>query len=101
VALFAIIGLAFTVWLPGEQNKTSQPPFKGFPAAVVSLRNADKEEVYNYYFTQNNGEVWRYTLNKEVPWDKETPLPITLKEIVEQPTVNQQGNSGKRESFGS
>ncbi|MBL7062493.1 MAG: Mov34/MPN/PAD-1 family protein [Dehalococcoidia bacterium] len=94
VALFTIIGLAFTVWLPGEQKKTSQPPFKDFPAAVVSFRNADKEEVYNYYFTQNNGEVWRYTLNKEEPWDKETPLPITLKEIVGQPTVNKQGDSG-------
>ncbi|MCJ7654226.1 MAG: Mov34/MPN/PAD-1 family protein [Dehalococcoidia bacterium] len=88
VALFTIIGLAFTVWLPGEQKQTSQPPFKDFPAAVVSFRNADKEEVYNYYFTQNNGEVWRYTLSKEEPWYKETPLPITLKEIVEQPTVN-------------
>lgn len=94
VALFTIIGLVLTVWLPGGQNKTSQPPFKDFPTAVVSARNADKEEVYNYYFTQNNSEVWRYTLNKDEPWDKEMPLPITLKEIVEQPTVNQQGNSG-------
>ena len=93
VALFTIIGLAFTVWLPGEQNK-SQPPFKDFPAAVVSFRNNEKEEVYNYYFTQNNGEVWRYTLSKEEPWDRETPLPITLKEIVEQPTVNTQVDIG-------
>ena len=94
VALFAIIGLVLTVWLPRGQNKTSQPPFKDFPAAVVSVRNADKEEVYNYYFTQNNGEVWRYTLNKEESWDKETPLPITLKEILNQPTVNTQEDIG-------
>jgi proteasome lid subunit RPN8/RPN11 len=91
VALFVIIGLAFTVWLPGEQ-KSSQPPFENFPAAVVSFRNDDKAEVYNYYFTQNDSEVWRYTLNKEDPWDKEMPLPITLKEIMEQPAVNTQGN---------
>jgi len=94
VALFIIIGLAFTVWLPGEKKEASQPPFKDFPAAVVSFQNDEKEEVYNYYFTQNNGEVWRYTLNKEEPWDKETPLPITLREIVEQPAVNKQENGG-------
>jgi proteasome lid subunit RPN8/RPN11 len=94
VVLFTIIGLVFTVWLPGGQNKTSQPPFKGFPAAVVSVRNADREEVYSYYFTQNNSEVWRYTLNKDEPWDKEMSLPITLKEIASQPTVAKQGNSG-------
>jgi proteasome lid subunit RPN8/RPN11 len=94
VALFTIVGLAFTVWLPGEQKETSQPPFKDFPAAVVSFRNADKEEVYNYYFTQNNGEVWRYTLGKGEPWDKETPLPITLEEIVGQPAVNKQTDTG-------
>jgi len=93
VALFIIIGLTFTVWLPGEQN-ASQTPFENFPAAVVSFLNDDKAEVYNYYFIRNDSEVWRYTLNKEEPWDKEMPLPITLKEIVEQPTVNTQENGG-------
>ncbi|MBM4446198.1 MAG: hypothetical protein FJ023_02435 [Chloroflexi bacterium] len=94
VALFIIIGLAFTVWLPGGQKEASQPPFKDFPVAAVPFRNEEKGEVYNYYFIQNNGEVWRYTLNKEKPWTKEKSLPITLKEIVEQPTANPQENSG-------
>jgi proteasome lid subunit RPN8/RPN11 len=92
VALFIVIGLAFTVWSPGGQE-TSQPPFEDFPAAVVSLRNAEKGEAYNYYFIKNSGEVWRYTLHKQEPWYEEMPLPITLKEIVEQPTVNTEENS--------
>ena len=94
VALFVIIGLTFTVWLPGGQKDTSQPPFEDFPAAVVSLRNGERGEIYNYYFTQNNGEVWRYTFNKNEPWYEEMSLPITLKTIVEQPIINTEDDSG-------
>lgn len=94
LALFTIVGLALTVWLPGDQRKTSQPPFKDFPAAVVSFRNEEKGEIYHYYLIQKNGEVWRHTLNKPEPWDKEKSLPIALKEIVEQPTASIQKDSG-------
>lgn len=94
LALFTIVGLALTVWLPGNQRKTSQPPFKDFPAAVVSFRNEEKGEIYHYYLIQKNGEVWRHTLNKPEPWDKEKSLPIALKEIVEQPTASIQKDSG-------
>jgi len=94
LALFTIVGLALTVWLPGDQRKTSQPPLKDFPAAVVSFRNEEKGEIYHYYLIQKNGEVWRHTLNKPEPWDKEKSLPIALKEIVEQPTANIQKDSG-------
>jgi proteasome lid subunit RPN8/RPN11 len=94
LALFTIVGLALTVWLPGDQKKTSQPPFKDFPAAVVSFRNEAKGEIYHYYLIQKNGEIWRHTLNKPEPWDKEKSLPIALKEIVGQPTVNTQEDSG-------
>ncbi len=94
LALFTIVGLALTVWLPGDQGKTSQPPFKDFPAAVVSFRNEGKGEVYHYYLIQKNGEVWRHTLNKPEPWDKEKSLPIALTEIVEQPTASTQNDSG-------
>jgi len=93
VALFIIIGLAFTVWLPGGQKEVSQPPFKDLPVAAALFRNEEKGEVYSYYFVQNNGEVWRYTLNKEKPWTKEKSLPITLKEIVEQPAASTQKDS--------
>ena len=93
LALFTIVGLALTVWLPGDQRKTSQPPFKDFPAAVVSFRNEEKGEIYHYYLIQKNGEVWRHTLNKPEPWDKEKSLPIALKEIVEQPTASIQKDS--------
>jgi len=94
LALFTIVGLALTVWLPGDQRKTSQPPFKDFPAAVVSFRNEEKGEIYHYYLIQKNGEVWRHTLNKPEPWDKEKSLPIALKEIAEQPTASIQKGSG-------
>jgi len=94
LALFTIVGLALTVWLPGDQRKISQPPFKDFPAAVVSFRNEEKGEIYHYYLIQKNGEVWRHTLNKPEPWDKEKSLPIALKEIVEQPTASIQKDSG-------
>jgi proteasome lid subunit RPN8/RPN11 len=52
LALFTIVGLALTVWLPGDQRKTSQPPFKDFPTAVVSFRNEEKGEIYHYYLIQ-------------------------------------------------
>ncbi len=94
LALFTIVGLALTVWLPGDQGKTSQPPFKDFSAAVVSFRNERKAEVYHYYLIQKNSEVWRHTLNKPEPWDKEKSLPIALTEIVEQPTASIQKDSG-------
>jgi proteasome lid subunit RPN8/RPN11 len=89
LAAFVTVGV-FLTRSPSGHKEISQLHFADQPAATASFLNEGKGEVYAY-FIQKSGDVWCQTLRlneSEFTWNKEISLPITFKEIVEQPNIN-------------